>query len=65
VAGAWAVVEGADLTPSLADLPFLPPGGVTELVRVRLRAGPGAARLPVLILTATARSAPPPKSDNP
>jgi hypothetical protein len=59
--GGWEVVAGADLTPPLADLPFLPPGGATERVRVRVRAG--ATHLLVLTLTATARAAPPPKGD--
>jgi hypothetical protein len=64
-AGGWEVVEGADLTPSLADLPFLPPGGATERLRLRVRAGTGATRLPVLTLTTTARATPPSKRDGP
>jgi hypothetical protein len=61
--GGWEVLEGADLTPSLADLPFLPPGGATERVRLRLRAGTRATHLPVLTLTTTARATPPPQKD--
>jgi hypothetical protein len=40
-AGGWEVVEGADLTPSLADLPFLPTGVRPKASGCACERGPG------------------------